>query len=58
MDQILNDLDALDRASRGHKPPYPWWRGTVAGYFLGLLSWLATGFMLGLGMSLGQVLAG
>lgn len=31
---------------------------TVAGYVLSLLSWLATGFMLGFGMTLGQVLAG
>ena len=31
---------------------------TVAGYCLRLLGWLATGFMLGLGMTIGQVLAG
>jgi hypothetical protein len=33
-------------------------RATVAGFTLGLLNWLATGFMLGFGMTLGQVLAG
>lgn len=53
MNQTFADLH---RALTGSQPYQE--RGSVAGYCLSLLGWLATGFMLGMGMNLGQVFAG